>query len=69
MHELADSSTTHCTLRENPLTTNFLLNGPPKMKPVEPNGNDKHNEYKTAPSAQMLRWHHRLSPVSMNPFN
>jgi hypothetical protein len=48
--------------RNNPLVTDFQLNGPKKELPSV---KENHDEYKTDPSAQMLQRHHHLSHISM----
>jgi hypothetical protein len=62
MHEVADNSTKQQTMRENPLVTDFKLNGPAKKFP---NVIENHDEYKLDSSALMLQWHHQLSHISM----
>jgi GAG-pre-integrase domain len=61
MHELADKNPSPDKLRENPISTTFDLNGPitSTLNPMEPDDLELHL------SALMLRWHHRLSHISM----
>jgi GAG-pre-integrase domain len=61
MHELAEDSTKQQFMRQNPLVTDFKLNGP-KTASINTKSTD---EYKLDPSAVMLQWHHRLSHISM----
>jgi hypothetical protein len=60
MHESADP-TTPFEPRKDPIQSEFDLNGPNIVSPalVEP------DDLKTDPPALMLRWHHRLSHISM----
>jgi hypothetical protein len=57
MHELADDSSKQRIMRENPIVTDFKLNGPTKTLP---NWIENSDECKLDPSSVMLQWHHRL---------
>jgi hypothetical protein len=61
MHEPADPTPTVSELRKDPIKTDFNLDGPNVTNPalIEP------DDLKLDPSALMLRWHHKLSHVSM----
>jgi GAG-pre-integrase domain len=60
MHETKDPNPTHHE-RKDPIIATFDLNGPSTNKPnlIEP------DDLEVKPSSLMLRWHHRLSHMSM----
>jgi GAG-pre-integrase domain len=62
MHEEADPTTPQATkIQRDPLKSDFNLDGPDHTNPhlIKP------DDLNADPSALMLRWHHRLSHVSM----